>query len=436
MDQDRSSETPVFLAKLKQEMAKSELLRIDLLLIASALLLVYALVLVSFFERLLAGVLRETAGSSARFALPATIALLVLYSLGVRRFLRRSVAAGRSLPRAYRWGSVTFEALFPTLLILLLSPVTDPVYLLVSPVVLLYGIPIFSAALQMDARTPIYAGAIAVAGYVASYLAIRSSVDAADYSHWLLLPNAYAGRVLLLAMFGLLAAFVAWQTRKRVVGLLEATEEKNAIRRTFGQHVSPQVVDRLLQQRAKPVSEMRHVCVMFLDIRNFTTLSESRSPAEVVAILNELFTFMIDSTNRHDGIVNKFLGDGFLAVFGAPFSGRQDCVNAVATAREILERLQVDNRSNGRSISVGIGLHAGAALTGDVGSAERKEYTVMGDVVNVASRIEQLNKQFDAHVLLSEAVYRELPQEMRNLTDLGPVKVKGRAGEVRIYKMA
>jgi adenylate cyclase len=404
--------------------------------VVSAILFAYTLVLVLFFQEMLGRVLLDSATSGARFAVPGCMALLLAYSVSMRSLVHRIVAAGRELPSAYRWGTVAFEAAFPTIVLVLLSRVADPVFLLISPLVLSYGIFIFSATLQMDPKTPLFASLVAGAGYFGVYLMLRSAVDPAEYTDWLLLPNAYSGRVLLLILFGLLSSFLAWQTRTRVVGLMRATEEKNAIRRTFGQHVSPQVVDRLLQQKASSVSDMRHVCVMFLDIRNFTTLSENRSPEEVVAILNEIFTFMIDATNRHDGIINKFLGDGFMAVFGAPFSSGQDCVNAVATAREILERLDADNRARGRKIAVGIGLHAGKALTGDIGSVERKEYTVIGDVVNVASRIEQLNKQFDSHVLVSDAVYDQLPDGLRDGTDLGAVKVKGREAEVRLYKLA
>ena len=97
----------------------------------------------------------------------------------------------------------------------------------------------------------------------------------------------------------------------------------------FGQHVSPEVVDKLLNQNVEIESEIKHVCVMFLDIRNFTSFSENKSPVEVVNFLNTLFEFMIQIVNQNNGIINKFLGDGFMAVFGAPLSNGIDCVNAV-----------------------------------------------------------------------------------------------------------
>ena len=163
----------------------------------------------------------------------------------------------------------------------------------------------------------------------------------------------------------------------------------------FGQHVSPAVVNQLLAQPKEPASELRQVCVLVLDIRNFTTFSEGRVADEVVAYLNTLWTFMVRTVNEHHGIVNKFLGDGFLAVFGAPLSAGNDCANALAAAREILREIdELTEAGRLPPTRIGIALHAGEAIVGNVGSAERKEYTVIGDVVNVAFRIEALNKEF------------------------------------------
>jgi adenylate cyclase len=184
---------------------------------------------------------------------------------------------------------------------------------------------------------------------------------------------------------------------------------------------------------------------MFLDIRGFSTYADQRPAAEVMDYLNTLFAPMIEAVNRHHGIVNKFLGDGFMAVFGAPLSGGEDSRNALAAAREILAT--VERLSAGGSIPptrVGIGLHAGQVLTGNVGSARRKEYTVIGHVVNVAARVEQCNKQFDSQLLVSEDVYAEACRgpgaaELGcgpGAVDLGPVHVKGPEHPVRLYRLA
>jgi len=184
-------------------------------------------------------------------------------------------------------------------------------------------------------------------------------------------------------------------------------------------------------------SELRSVCVMFLDIRNFTAFAEKQRPEAVVAYLESLFEFMIEIVNRHHGVINKFLGDGFMAVFGAPLSNGADSLHAVEAAREILSRID-DEVAAAKVLptKVGIGVHAGEAVTGSIGSPLRREYTVIGDVVNVASRIEQLNKQFGSQLLISETVWHEVNENLRDATPIGAVQVKGREAPIQVYQVA
>jgi adenylate cyclase len=213
---------------------------------------------------------------------------------------------------------------------------------------------------------------------------------------------------------------------------IETLEERKQLMNIFGQHVSPEVVDKLLNQNVDIESEIKHVCVMFLDIRNFTSFSENKSPVEVVNFLNTLFEFMIQIVNQNNGIINKFLGDGFMAVFGAPLSNGKDCVNAVQASIEILEKVKEYNET-GKILptKIGIGLHSGDAVTGNVGSNLRKEYTVIGDVVNLASRIEQLTKQYGEQILISEDVL--LKATSFDYREIDTVRVKGRITPVKIY---
>ncbi|MEM9281517.1 MAG: adenylate/guanylate cyclase domain-containing protein [Verrucomicrobiota bacterium] len=424
-----------FLTQLRREMLKGELSRINVLAILCGILSTYLLIVIAFFSDTLAPQLKSRADDRLIFLVPPAFAAFIVYALLVRRSLIKAIASQRTSSTAYRYSTAAFEALFPTLLIFLLGHLIDPIYLLVSPLVILYAVFIFSATLQMDSKLPIFSSFVASTGYLAAYFWFVDHIVKDDYPAWILSVNVYAGRILFFFLCGLLSAFLASEIKRRVLGLVALTEEKNSITRMFGQHVSPQVVDKLLRQKMKLSSEMRNVCVMFLDIRNFTTFSESREPEVVVSTLNHLFTFMIDITNRHDGIINKFLGDGFMAVFGAPFSGGQDCLNAVDTSREIVVELKRANRELGENLSIGIGLHAGQVLAGDIGSIERKEYTIMGDVVNVAARIEGLNKNYDSQILISETVYDQLPDETEGLKDLGLVSVKGRKQEVRLYQV-
>src|SRR6185369_15966187 len=139
---------------------------------------------------------------------------------------------------------------------------------------------------------------------------------------------AQISKAVFLLLLGIVTGIVAVQIKKRLLEACNATEERNQIARMFGEHLSTAVAKQLLEQGTDLRSEKKTVCVMFLDIRNFTTFSERRNPEEVVGYLESLFSFMIEIVNRHNGFINKFLGDGFMAVFGAPVSSGNDSLNA------------------------------------------------------------------------------------------------------------
>jgi adenylate cyclase len=241
----------------------------------------------------------------------------------------------------------------------------------------------------------------------------------------------------LIAMVGIVTGIVSIEIKKRIRRSLQTIDEKNHIINIFGQHVSPIVVDKLIQQKGELGSETRFVCVMFLDIRNFTQFAESKASEEVINFLNSLFDFMVDIINENGGIINKFLGDGFMAVFGAPISDGADCRNAVAAAMQIHARLKEEIAAGRISETrVGIGIHAGMAVTGHVGSSQRKEYTIIGDVVNLASRIEQLNKTYNSQVLVSDVAWKTIEDNEYIGEDIGMIDIRGHAGGVRLYKLA
>jgi class 3 adenylate cyclase len=240
---------------------------------------------------------------------------------------------------------------------------------------------------------------------------------------------AAAGVVLYLALFGIF--YRAYRRQQRVI------EERNRIMGVFGQHVSPEVVNKLLSQNVGQGGEMRNVCLMFLDIRDFTAFTEKANPVEVVEFLNSLFEFMVDCVNRNQGIVNKFLGDGLMAVFGAPLPDEKNCHHALKASIEILNRLSQFNAAHGGTPTrIGIGLHSGLAVTGTIGSAQRKEDTIVGDTVNVAKRIEELNKTLGSRLLISEQVWNALASKPKVSKKVGRVRVKGHEAPILLYQVA
>ncbi|MEO1053014.1 MAG: adenylate/guanylate cyclase domain-containing protein [Bacteroidota bacterium] len=215
-----------------------------------------------------------------------------------------------------------------------------------------------------------------------------------------------------------------------------ATAEKK-IKTLLHQQVSGAVADALLTDTPGKEVSRKFVCIMFLDIRGFTPFAEVREPEEIIQYQNDVFGFMIDIINEHGGIINQFMGDGFMATFGAPVSTGRDCDNAYESARKIID--EVNKRSADNQIPatrIGIGLHAGQVVTGNVGTDERKQYSITGNTVIIAARIEQLNKNFNSQLLISEEVFDQLSCPEKPEPNFKEVNVKGRKDPIKIVQVA
>ena len=221
------------------------------------------------------------------------------------------------------------------------------------------------------------------------------------------------------------------KTKNKLVGA-----EKKIVK-LLNQQLSGDVVKQLLTGNTDKPGERLFVCIMFLDIRDFTPMVEKLSPEEIIAYQNNVFGFMIDIVQKHKGNLNQLLGDGFLAVFGAPESHGNDCQNAFDAAKEILS--EIKERNEARVIpktKIGIGLHAGYVVTGNVGNEARKQYSVTGNPVIIASRVEQLNKTYKSQLIITEEVYNKLEKPIQLTQPFLEVEVKGRTNPVKILKMA
>ena len=216
--------------------------------------------------------------------------------------------------------------------------------------------------------------------------------------------------------------------------------EKKRMHSAFGSYVSPQIMTEIVAGRLQPGlgGERRSLCVMFVDIRDFTTRSEGMLPEQLIALLNRYFSEMTQAIHRNGGTLDKFIGDGIMAFFGAPQV--LDCPerNALEAAQEMLLRLQ---RLNERlktegivPIRIGIGLHIGDAIVGHVGSESRHEYTAIGDAVNVASRLEGLSKTVGYPVVCSAEVVAGVGN-IDHFVDLGEHPVKGHTA-VKVFGWA
>ncbi len=419
---------------LGQEILRSERMRSLILAgIFAAGALVYALALLFLsddLERLSQGALHP--------ALPfVVLGSFLVYELLMARVASRALAEERQPKAMARYLNAFIESSAPTLAMVVLSALTHPVYVILLPPAFVYFLGIALSALRLDPKLSAFTGLLSALQYLlVSMLAIHSA-GSETLEPILIVPFHHIGKAMLIALTGAVTGVVSARIRDYLKTSLQTVADKKRVLDLFGQHVSPAVVDKLMSQGSAIASETRHVCVMFLDIRDFTRFSEDKKPEEVVAYLNGLWAFMIDIVNANHGIVNKFLGDGFMAVFGAPLSDGDDCRHAVRAAREIVQRTtQESDAGTLPTTRVGIGLHCGDVVTGEIGSARRKEYTIIGDVVNLTSRIEGLNKQHASMLLLSEAVRARAGDDAQGAVSLGSVQVKGRNEPVEIWKLA
>lgn len=218
--------------------------------------------------------------------------------------------------------------------------------------------------------------------------------------------------------------------------MVAGLREREEMRETFGKYVSPEVRDEILAGRAALAGGQREVTVLFADLRNFTPWVEATPATEVVASLNAYFSEMDGAIRAHGGLVLQFIGDEIEAVFGAPVAHPLHADQAVGAALDMQSRLEAWNttrRAQGRpEMRHGIGIHSGTVVAGNIGSKVRMSYTLVGDTVNLASRIQSLNKTLGTQMLVSGST-RALLRKPWPLTPLPATQVKGRAAAVEVY---
>jgi adenylate cyclase len=218
--------------------------------------------------------------------------------------------------------------------------------------------------------------------------------------------------------------------------MVRGLRERARLADAFSRYVSSQVYAKFQSGEIQLSGELKDATVLFSDIRSFTSLSEQLSPGDVVAMLNEYFTAMVEIVFKYEGFVNKFIGDALMAIYNIPLTQSQPELRAVRTALEMLESLATLNakrEARGQfPLRIGIGINTGPVIAGNIGHQKRLEYTVIGDTVNVAQRIESQTKVTGTPLLIAEATYKAVA-EFVEAEALPPVKVKGKQEAVVLY---
>jgi class 3 adenylate cyclase len=243
------------------------------------------------------------------------------------------------------------------------------------------------------------------------------------------------------AINGVFAAVIASNSRKLILqaaGESLARERLEQDRDRLAKYFSKDVVDLVLNDPSSIGLGGRRMTatVLFADIRNFTQLSTMMQPEEVVELLNRYFSMMVDIVFDNGGTLDKFLGDGLMALFGVPYPIEKPEERAVRTALEMLDALQGLNRQLEAKgmlrLDIGVGINCGAVVAGNIGSSQRHEYTVIGDTVNLAARLEALNKETRTQVLVTSAVHEHIQGVFRTRS-LGRLRIRGKPDPIEVF---
>jgi adenylate cyclase len=222
------------------------------------------------------------------------------------------------------------------------------------------------------------------------------------------------------------------------VRMIKGLKESEAIKESFGKYITQEIRDEILAGRVPLDGEMKRVTLLFSDLRDFTPFVESTHPKRVVSVMNQYFSEMANAIKENHGLILQYVGDEIEAVFGAPVPSDDHPDMAARAALEMKRRLELLNerlKEQGlMPFRHGIGIHTGAVLAGIIGSKERSSYALVGDTVNLASRIQGLTKEFSCDTILSQTTH-DLMTGVYRMEPLSPMKVKGKSRDVMLYRL-
>lgn len=416
-----------FERELTREVLRTELLRVRSLITTGCVMILFLTAIHLVDPATVNRVWRGTEGLAEVYGL---LVAFILFEVWVHTQIRRNLKLDRDLPVIRRYIGALIETSVPTVILILQMRTMGATQALGFAMPLIYFIFVILSTLRLDFWLSTFTGFVAAAELFTVALLTDPTSGVGE-------PQMYfhAVRSTIILICGVLAGSVGAQLRRQFAASIAAATARDRVTNLFGQHVSPQVVERLMAAGTSTAGDLRRVAVMFVDFRGFTAGAQARTPQEVVDRLDGAFAVLVDILDREGGIVNKFLGDGFLALFGAPLEASDAAHRAVAAGRAMLTAMERINAQTSWPLRIGIGIHFGEVVAGNIGSPRRKEYTVIGDTVNFASRLEALNKEFGSQLLISASVREALGDDGSDAVALGEVEVRGYEQPVAVFQL-
>ena len=366
----------------------------------------------------------------------AILVLFVIREIIVIQVIKNRLDAGKGLNVIFRYFTNMIEISYPTIVLVVLGIYFESIVPLFTPIVYFYFLGLILSTLSLEFKISFYAGIMAAVGYITVFLLFGRADNGIISDSFLESEILHFSKAALLIIGGVVAGLVANQIKKKIININNAQLERHKIINMFGQQVSSSIVDELLKNNNKIESGEKFVCIMFLDIRGFTLFAENKKPEDIISYQNRVFGFMIDIIIKNHGIINQFMGDGYMATFGVPISKGNDSQNAVNAALEIIEVLSEKN-DNGEipTTKIGIGLHSGLVIAGNVGTDDRKQYSISGNTVITAARLEQLNKEYKSQLIISKEVLDNIESTNIEPLLLGNVQLKGQGHPTEIWQL-
>jgi len=407
------------------EIVKTEKRRLEIFIGVFSFGLILQLINMTLFPITLSEVFLDN--RSMVFGVLLTVSLIVFLVLS-RLMVGKLSHCEKPLPLWYKIYSICLDSLVPFLWLIFILRWEKNGIFLDSPLIYILPIVIIVSALHLNFWLSFLNGFL-----IATTYAVITFWVFEYYENTVMLPSiVYYTKAVLFLLAGICAGLVARELSARLRVSIQNQEERDQIEELFSQQVSKQVADAL--KARGDYSLKAEAAVLFLDIRDFTKRVQFLSPEEVNKFQNKFFGPMIECISGNGGLINQLMGDGLMATFSVD-NGKNEEI-AFKAAMEILNKIGDTNERDAEDIKIGMGIHSGEIIAGNIGTAERSQFSISGIPVITAARLEQLTKDFEASVLVSASFYEKIKHLTSKGISVGPVKLKGLDQEMEIIKIA
>ncbi len=407
------------------EIVKTEKRRLEIFLGVSVFAFLLLVFNITFFPVSISDVFLNP--KSINFGVVVTFGFIVLLLVS-RLLVGKLVSCDRPLPLWYKIYSLFMESFVPIIWLCLIIAWEKNAAFLDSPLIFFYIPILIVSALHLNFWLSFFNGF-----FVSLVFGVITYWSFSNYGESMFFPSiVYYTKAIIFLLSGICGGFVARELKKRLTISVKTQEERDEIESLFSQQVSRQVVEALKSRRDYSIKT--EATVLFLDIRDFTKRVQNMSPEEVNKFQNKFFGPFIECISKCGGMIHQLYGDGLMATFGSAQEEKHH-ERAFRAAKNILKKLETLQDDFDDPVRIGIGIHSGEIIAGNIGTTERQQFSISGIPVITAARLEQLTKEYNCTLLVSYDFYQKIKHLASNGTSLGNVKMKGLDQEIEIIKI-